>query len=280
MLKKSFLIILSLMMVVTIIFLPACSERAHDALIVAGSTSVQPYAEKLAEEFEMLHSDIKISVQGGGSSAGIMAAETGTADIGMSSRNLKDEEMEVLRHIEIAKDGLAMIVHPSNPVSNLTIEDISAIYTQEITNWNQLGGRDARIHVITREEGSGTRTAFVEMVMNKEDNITQRAIVQNSNGAVRLLVSDDPNSIGFISLGLVEALKGQKEVKAIAINGIEAIPENIINESYALFRPFLFVLTDEPEGDAKLFIDYILSPEGQEVLTKEGLISVTGGFAE
>jgi len=206
-----------------------------------------------------------IEIQGGGSSAGITAAQSGTADIGMSSRHLKETETG-LHVIEICKDGLAVIVHPSNPVSDLLMEEIRDIYTQTITHWSGLGGRDAKIHVIAREEGSGTRSAFEELVMDGL-RITPRAIVQNSNGAVRQLVADDPDAIGFISLGLAD-----HTVKALWLDGTAATRENVINGSYRLYRPFLFLTSGEPKGVIKEFIDYILSPAGQEILIHEGLI--------
>ncbi|MCL2440692.1 MAG: phosphate ABC transporter substrate-binding protein [Treponema sp.] len=258
--SKYLFIILILMAVVS------CAGRSGVCVIVAGSTSVQPYVELLAEEFEFLFPDRKIDIQGGGSSAGITAAETGTADIGMSSRWLKRTE-EDLWSIEIARDGLAMIVNPRNPVIDLTLEQVRSIYTAEIRDWSEIGGRQARIHIIAREEGSGTRSAFEDMVMG-DNRITPRAIIQDSNGAVRQLVAGDPNSIGFISLGLVD-----NTVKAIKLDGVEASSENVRNGSYSLFRPFLFVSKEiPPTGMAMEFIEFILSPSGKELMTQEGLI--------
>lgn len=249
-----------------LILITSCGGRSAANLVVAGSTSVQPYVELLAEEFELLNPGSGIDIQGGGSSAGITAAESGAADIGMSSRWLKRTE-EDLWSVEIAKDGLAVIVNPNNPVTNLTIEQIRGIYSAAIRDWSQIGGRQARIHIIAREEGSGTRSAFEEMVMG-DQRITPRAIVQDSNGAVRQLVAGDPNSIGFISLGLVD-----NTVKAVKLGGIEASRENVLNGSYTLFRPFLFVSKSiPPTGLAMEFIEFILSPEGKRLMTQEGLI--------
>ena len=245
----------------------SCAGKSATNLVVAGSTSVQPYIELLAEEFELLNPGSGIDIQGGGSSAGITAAESGAADIGMSSRWLKRTE-EDLWSVEIAKDGLAVIVNPNNPVTNLSLEQVRAIYAADITDWSQLGGRQARIHIIAREEGSGTRSAFEEMVMGTTHRITPRAIVQNSNGAVRQLVAGDPNSIGFISLGLVD-----QTVKPVKLGGVEASRENVMNGSYILFRPFLFVSKSiPPAGLAMEFIEFILSPQGKELMTQEGLI--------
>jgi len=249
----------------SITLMTACVNNQETHVIVSGSTSVQPYIEVLAEEYEFLHPEKAIDVQGGGSSAGIMAVESGIADIGMSSRPLKDDELH-LWVIQIAKDGLAMIVHPDNPVSNLSWTQVRKVYTGEITNWRELGGADKRIHIIAREEGSGTRGAFEDLVM-REDRITPRAIVQSSNGAVRQLVSGDPDSIGFISLGLVD-----ETVKALQLNGIAATRENVMDSSYTLYRPFLFIAKEEPTGYAAQFVEYVLSPEGKQLMITEGLI--------
>lgn len=286
--KMIFAFILIPALILTSGVMSSCGGKNVPGIIITGSTSVQPYAEILAEEYAHLskkdpekYPEFKIDVLGGGSSAGIQAAEAGTADIGMSSRALKptelykDPEAEVLElkliTYEIAKDGLAIIINPGNIIDDLSLEQVRKIYTGEITNWSELGGHDAKIHVSTREEGSGTRSAFEDLVMNKE-RITPKAIVQDSNGSIRLFVSDDIDSIGFISLGLVEPKKGQKEVKAIKLEGVEATEENIINGSYNLRRSFLFVTLPEPSEKVKKFIDFVLSPEGQQILKHEGLI--------
>jgi phosphate transport system substrate-binding protein len=248
--------------------LTSCGNDADQRVIVAGSTSVQPYAEVLAEHYFEQSAGVEVDVQGGGSSAGITAAQTGTADIGMSSRSLKESEAG-LYTIEIAKDGLAIIVHPNNPVSDLTLNQLRKIYATEITHWNEVGGTDTKIHIITREDGSGTRSAFEELVMG-DMKISPRAIVQDSNGAVRQLVADDPNAIGFISLGLVEI--GERPVKAISLGGIAANHENVLNGTYNLSRPFLFVCNGEPTGSTKDFIDFVLSEQGRDILRAEGLI--------
>ncbi|MCL1816281.1 MAG: phosphate ABC transporter substrate-binding protein, partial [Clostridiales bacterium] len=208
----SLLQIALILFVSALMLLTACGKRRDLAVVIAGSTSVQPYAEILAEEFELLYPGHKVDIQGGGSSAGITAAQAHTADIGMSSRSLKESEQS-LWSAEIALDGLAIIVHPQNPLLNLSLEQISSIYAGTINNWQDCEGQNAKIHVIAREEGSGTRSAFEELVMNKTQ-ITPKAIVQDSNGAVRQLVANDINSIGFISLGLVD-----ETVKALRLEG-------------------------------------------------------------
>lgn len=248
-----------------VILTSSCSRNNEVGVIVAGSTSVQPYAEVLAEEYMIINPGTEIDIQGGGSSAGITAANSGTAQIGMSSRALNDEEKS-MKSIEIAKDGLVVIVNPDNPIQDLTLAQIRDIYSASITGWNQLGGSESKIHVITREEGSGTRSAFEELVMD-EAEITPKAIVQDSNGSVRLLVADDPNAIGFISMGIAD-----ETVKALSLDGVAATRESIQDGSYTLSRPFLFVTLDEPTGQTKHFIDFVLSDEGQNLLSREGLV--------
>lgn len=257
-------------LVLSMSLMSACGRESGAGIIAAGSTSVQPYAEVLAEEYMVLYPGAEIDIQGGGSAAGITAVQSGTADIGMSSRALNNEEKS-LWYVEIARDGLAVIVNPKNPIQNLTLNQIRDIYSATITDWSQVGGSKSKIHIITREEGSGTRSAFVELVMGKAE-ITPKAMVQDSNGAVRQLVADDPDAIGFISLGLVN-----EKVKALNLGGIEATRENIINGSYSLSRPFLFITSGEPSGLTKQFIDFTLSPEGQKLLSNEGLIPSAEG---
>jgi len=255
--------------------LSACGESSKDAIIVAGSTSIQPYAEMLSEEYSKLNSEIEVDVQGGGSSAGIMAVQSGIAHLGMSSRALKDDELD-LWTIEIAKDGLAIIIHPDNPISDLSIDQVRSIYSGEIKDWGDLSEADGEIYVITREEGSGTRSAFEEAVMGGKD-ISSKAIVQNSNGAVRMLVSENKHFIGYISLGLVD-IKGQKAVNALGLDGVAPTWDNVLNGSYSLYRPFLFVSKRKPEEPSQKFIDFILSAEGQQILVNEGLIPSAEGF--
>jgi phosphate transport system substrate-binding protein len=256
----------TIFLIAAILSLSACGAGFHTDVIVAGSTSVQPYAEVLAEEYVTHYPGRAVDVQGGGSSAGITAAETGVADIGMSSRSLNEKEQH-LQAVEIARDGLAIIAHPSNAVYDLTPEQIRGIYSRAVTSWNAVGGVDAKIHLITREEGSGTRSAFESLVMDGLE-ITPKAIVQDSNGAVRQLVADDKNAVGFISMGLAD-----ETVKTIRLAGVEATWENIKNETYSLFRPFLFVTNDHPSDNAGQFIAFAMSEVGRKILADEGLIT-------
>jgi phosphate transport system substrate-binding protein len=252
------------------ILLPGC-HRKQAGISVVGSTSVQPFAEALAEEFMASHSGEKIFIQGGGSTAGIQAVLTGASQVGMSSRKLEESEKDLIA-VPIIYDAIAVIVHRSNPLDNLSMDNIRKIYAGKITRWNEVGVQDRAITVVTREEGSGTRETFQNLVMGKEEEISLGALVQDSNGAIRQVVADDPNAIGFISLGLVN-----ERVKALKIDGIAPTLENIHAHRYKIVRPFLFVFKSPPEGVAKDFLDYVLSPKGQKLLMQEGLVSMNQG---
>lgn len=250
---------------------PSCrnsrEETAGGILTVAGSTSVQPFAEKLAEEFSHRRPDLSINVQGGGSTAGVRAAQAGVAQIGMSSRSLKPGEENLVK-TTIVHDGIAVIVHQTNPVSDLDLERIAEIFSGEATRWDDLGEGRGEIHFVTREEGSGTRGAFENLVMGKK-LISPRGLVQDSNGAVREIIASDPGAIGYISLGIVDF-----RVKALAVDGVSPSKEAIASGSYPLVRPFLFLTKGAPYGVAKEFIDFVLSDEGQNLLAEEGLITI------
>jgi phosphate transport system substrate-binding protein len=230
-------------------------------LVVAGSTSVQPLAEELAQEFMARNPQVRIQVQGGGSSAGITAAKSGAADIGTSSRELKADEKS-LHEVKIALDGIAVIVHPKNPVKNLTGEQVRKIFSGEITNWKEVGGPAKPIMLVTREAGSGTRGAFEELLMEKK-SISNKAIVQGSTGAVASTVAQAPTAVGYVSLGALD-----KTVKAVSLDGVKATEANVRNKTYKLARPFLFLTKSQPTGLAKAFIDYVLG-EGQKLVASE-----------
>lgn len=243
------------------------ADTASHAICIAGSTSVQPFAEKLAEVYMSQHPGVRIDVQGGGSSAGIYAAQQGAADLGASSRELVKAE-KALHEIPIAWDGIAVIVHPSNPLTGLTLEQLRQIFQSTITDWRSLGLPPHAIDLISREEGSGTREAFEHLVMGKME-VTPRALVQDSNGAVREIVAGDPYSLGYISAGLVD-----DRVKAVAVDGILPTRENIKTQKYKLVRRFLLVGRETPAGQCLAFVDFILSPQGQRLLEAEGLVGV------
>jgi len=246
---------------------PGCSGRGERPLNVVGSTSVLPFAEKLAQSYGEIYPDRRtVEVQGGGSTQGVVNALNGLADIGTSSRDLKPDEQDQLKAIIIARDGLAVIVNNENPLTGLTTDQIRDLFSGRITNWKDVGGFNRPVTLISREEGSGTRESFSHLVMNKQ-RISPHALFQPSNGVVRQLVSNDPRAIGYISLGLVSP-----DVKALNIDGVEPTADNVVSGTYKLSRPFLFLTRGAPSPDAQQFIDFVLSTEGQTILQKEGLV--------
>ena len=266
MIKKIFIIFIT----IALIFVCSCGlkegrqgKKKH-LITIAGSTSVMPFVEKLAEYFMLQNTNFIIDVQGGGSTAGIQACINNTVHLGMSSRKLKEGER--LNEIIICYDGISVVVHPSNPINGLSMEQVRAIFSGKIKNWKELGWINRRIDAITREEGSGTRGSFEELVMKNEE-IDDSIMVQDSNGSVKEIVATDPYAIGYISLGLVD-----KRVKALTIDGVVPTVSNIKTGAYKITRPFLFLSNGEPDDRTREFIEFVLSKQGQDLLRKEGLI--------
>jgi phosphate transport system substrate-binding protein len=262
-----------------VLFAAGCSRGSKAAITLAGSTSVEPFAERLAELYMRAHPDAEISVQGGGSSAGIRACQSRICAIGMSSRELNPEEKGLVE-IPIALDAIALIVNRHNSVRVLTMEQAHGIFTGRIRNWRELGGPDLRITAITREEGSGTRASFEEKVMTagmpKDKNgkaspaaFAPDALVQDSNGSVREIVASDPAAIGYISSGLVD-----ERVAAILLGGVAPTEATVRSGRYPIVRQFLFLTNGEATGTAKAFIEYVLSDSGQSALVEEGLTRI------
>jgi phosphate transport system substrate-binding protein len=243
-----------------------CPKPSGPQVSLLGSTSIQPIAELLAQRYAQTRPGCVVAVQGGGSTAGLQAAERRLADIGMCSRPLTDAEAPVFTSILIARDGLAIVVNRENVVSQLSNEHLRAIFAGRVTNWKEVGGKDGPIWPITREEGSGTRETFVRLVMGDE-RISRRALTQESNSAVKGLVRWDPAAIGYMSLGLVGL-----EVKAVAVEGVPPTSENVLAGRYHLVRPLLFVTKGASTVAAQAFVDFVLSPEGQDLLATEGLV--------
>lgn len=237
---------------------------------ISGSTSVEPIMEKLKEAFEEKNGGVTIEVQGIGSGAGIKNAMQGVSDIGMSSRDLKDEEKGSLKETTIAYDGIAVIVNPSNKMSNLTVQNIKDIYTGKITNWKELGGDDKPIVAISREEGSGTRDAFQELVGYKSEQLMKNAQIASGSGNIATSVASNENAIGFVSFDSLNS-----NVKAVKVNDVEATPTNVLAKTYKLSRGFLLVNQDGKLSNAgKALIDFILSDEGQSIVEKAGAIKL------
>lgn len=248
------------------------------SVTIAGSTSVQPLSEAMAEVYMDKNSGVTVEVQGGGSGQGIKSIEEKIADIGSLSREVKDEEKaSIAEEYVIAKDGVAVVVNSDVKTKDLNLEQIKDIYTGKITNWKEVGGDDKPITVVSREEGSGTRGAFTEITGvlvkddagNETDNTTKDALVQPSTGAVKETVAKTPDSIGYISLGALD-----DTVKALTVEGTEATVENVLSGDYKIQRPFVYVVNSDMSDAAKGFIDFAMSAEGQKIVEENGFIPV------
>lgn len=247
------------------------SKKVNDTTIaISGSTSVGPLVELEEEEFEANNQDVTIEINQTGSSSGIKDTISGTTEIGMSSRELTDEESKNLKEVTIAVDGIGVVVNKNNPVKNLTLEQIKDIFTGKITNWSEVGGEDKEIVVVSREEGSGTRTAFQEILNYSTEDTVKNAIVNNSTGATKVMVEENDNAIGYMSIGYID-----DSIASVNVDGVEATADNVKSGEYKIQRPFLLVYKEGAlSEEGQEFIDFILSDKGQAIVAEENLVTV------
>lgn len=241
------------------------------SISMVGSTSMEKLANALSEAFMEKYPDVTVTAEFVGSGAGVEAVTNGTADIGNSSRSLKDEEKAagVVENV-VAIDGIAVCVDPANEVANLTKEQLTNIYNGTVTNWKEVGGADEPIIVIGREAGSGTRGAFEELVDLVDG--CKYANELDSTGAVIAKVASTPGAIGYASLDALD-----DSVKALSLEGVEATAENIKAGNYFLSRPFVMATKGEISEQNDLvqaWFDFVLGDEGQQIASEVGLITV------
>ena len=249
--------------------LTGCGRKEAAAVSTDGSTSMEEVINLLGEAFTETHKDVKFTYNPTGSGSGITAVREGRCDIGLSSRGLKDaEKVEGLRETVLAYDGIAVIVHPDNPVTDLTLEQIARIYTGEITNWKDAGGADQEIVLIGREAGSGTRDGF-ETVTETKDLCRYRQEL-TSTGDVITTVSRNPNAIGYASLSAV-----RDQVKPLKVDGVAPSEETVRDGSYRVQRPFVLVTAADRKlsETAQMFFDYATSPEVKDLIASAGVVS-------
>ncbi len=240
------------------------------SITLAGSTSMEKFANALAEAFMEKYPDVTVQAEFTGSSAGVEAVLGGQSDVGNSSRKLKDEEKEkgAVENI-VAIDGIAVVTDPANTAADLTKEQLINIYNGTITNWKDAGGSDQPIVVIGREAGSGTRGAFEEIL--KLEDACKYANELDSTGAVMAKVASTPGAIGYVSLDVID-----DTVKLLTLNGVEANEENIKTGDYFLSRPFVMATNGEISAQndlVKALFDYVYSAEGDELVKSVGLIT-------
>lgn len=237
-----------------------------------GSTSVEKAAKAAMEEFVALNPEVTFEYDATGSSAGIKNVKDGTYKLGFSSRELKEEETQGVEYKTIALDGIALVIHPSNKIENITLEQIKGIFTGEIKNWSELGGADTEIVVVSRENGSGTRSAFEE-IAKIGDLLTEKAIIKSGNGEVASYVAGEPNAIGYTSFVTLEA--NVDKIKGLQVESVKPEIANVQDQTYKLSRPFIMVYDSSKLNEAeKAFIDFLFTDEGQEILEEAGAIRV------
>lgn len=239
-------------------------------LKIAGGTAHIPVMKVAAQNIMERYPDIKITIAGGGSGVGIKQVGEGIIDIGNAGRKATDQELSTygLTMVRWAIDGVAAVVNPKNPVTALTSRQLQEIFAGTITNWKQLGGEERDINLYTRDEASGTREVFWTKALNK-GAIAAQANVVVSNGAMKTAVASDPYGVGYVSVGHVDAT-----VSPVALDGVIPTLETVKNGQYSVARGLYSLTKGEPSGLAKLFIDYLLSTSGQQIVADKGFITV------
>lgn len=248
------------------------NSQLSGSITMNGSTSMEKLSNSLAEVFMQKYPNVTVTAQFTGSSAGVEAVTNKTVDIGNSSRNLKQEELDkgIIENI-VALDGIAIITHPESTVSDLTLEQLKGIYNGTIKNWSEVGGEDMGIVVIGRESGSGTRGAFEEILELKDQCVYSQEI--DSTGAVVGKVESTPGSIGYVSLDVIE----NSSAKALNIDGSEPTPETIKSGEYKLSRPFVMATNgqiSEQKPEVQELFNFLSSEEGKQLIEKVGLVSL------
>jgi phosphate transport system substrate-binding protein len=241
--------------------------RSRQGITLAGSTAFQPFAEKLADMYMETHPGVSVTVHGGGSAMGIYAADVGVAHIGMADLVRLPKEADGMEHMVVARDGIAIALNPANAVNGLTMEQVRGIFSGTIKNWREVGGVDRAISVISREAGSGTRSSFEQIIEARA--LAPDALIQDSNGTIRETVANDPYAIGYLSHGLIN-----DRIKPVPVDGFRCEEKDIADGNYKLIRPVFLVYKPDIPPACKAFLEYLLTPEAQELLHKNGLIRV------
>lgn len=237
-------------------------------LDIAGGTAHIPVMQEAAKRIMSINPDIRITVAGGGSGVGVKQVGEGLVSIGNTGRALKKDEIEKygLVTFPFAIDGVAVVIHPSNKIKALTSQQVADIYAGKITDWKEVGGKSGAINVYGREDGSGTREVFTDKVINNGP-VAASANIVSSNGAMKTSVAQDKRAIGYVGIGYLE-----KSLKAPLLDGMIATQKNAANGTYKVVRDLYMNTKGQPSGLTKLFIDYIFTPEGAEIIKASGYI--------
>ncbi|MDD5432739.1 MAG: phosphate ABC transporter substrate-binding protein [Candidatus Omnitrophica bacterium] len=282
MLKKGLLVLISVLM-----FSSAFAAKESNSIQVKGSDTMVNLGQAWAEKYMEKNAANFIAVTGGGSGTGFSSLISGTCDIAMSSRNIKEKEIALAKQknvdpfeVKVALDGLAVVVNPKNPISKLTTGQLAGIFTGKINNWKEFGGKDERIVILSREVNSGTHVYFKEHVLRKGDpngkeEFAPSALLLSSSQAIADEVATNPSAIGYYGMGYISAK--QKAISVAKDEKSEYIfptIENVINGKYPISRPLLLYTNGEPKGIVKDFVDFTLSKEGQDIVVKTDFVPV------
>ena len=267
-------IVLAGLVLVTAFFAAPSSGAAQEEVIINGSTTVLPVMQKAGEAFMAANPGINLAISGGGSGNGIKALNEGLCDIAMASRDIKSSEVEQGRakgvepvRTAVAVDALVPVVHPENPVGNLSVEQLRGIYAGSITNWKEVGGADSAIVVISRDTSSGTYEIWADIIMKKE-KVAASALMQASNGAVAQAVAKNKKAVGYIGFGYLNG-----SLKKVNVNGVEATPATALAREWPIARELYIFTNGQPAGAAKRLVDFLLDPQkGQKAVSEVGYI--------
>lgn len=266
------------LVLLTLFFLVSCRPAAPAStspvpvagkLVFAGSTTMQPLVGALGEAFHRWYPGVELDIAAGGSRVGIQAVHEGTVDIGMASRALTPEEAEGISVHTIALDVIAIVVHPSNPVEDLSLENLAAIYRGEITRWSQVGGADIEIIPIAREMSSGTRGAFDELVLEGQEPTAPGLLTAVTAGDMAAMVAERPGAIGYVGFGNLN-----DQLRAVTINGVSPTPATARSGEYPLVRPLNLLTGPLSQPLSEEFIRFALNPDGQRIVELAGWVPV------
>ncbi|MDD4954007.1 MAG: phosphate ABC transporter substrate-binding protein [Candidatus Omnitrophica bacterium] len=278
---------LCFILVILLSLTPAFAGKDKNAVQIKGSDTMVNLGQAWAEKYMQENPDEFVAVTGGGSGTGLSSLISGTCDIAMSSRNIKDKEIALAKQkgvdpyeVKVALDGLAVVVNPKNPISKMTIDQLAQVFTGKISNWKELGGQDSKIVVLSREVNSGTHVYFKEHVLRKNDPASQEefapsALMLSSSQAIADEVAGNPAAIGYYGMGYISSK--QKAVQVAKDNNSEYVApsiDNVVKGRYPISRPLFVYTNDQPQGLVKKFVDFCLSKEGQDIVLKTDFVPV------
>jgi len=286
---KNIFMVICIVLATAVLTATGCSRKTagSGSIQIKGSDTMVNLGQAWAEAFMKKQPGASVAVTGGGSGTGIAALINGTADISESSRAIKPEEIEQAKkngvtpvELIVGYDGIAVVVHPGNPVTTLTINQLADIFSGKITNWSDIGGQEGKIVVLSREVNSGTHVYFKEHVLNDGDSkgsveFSPSALLMPSSQAIADEVAQNRAALGYYGMGYISSR--QKALKIASDDGsepVEPTPENVVSKKYPVSRPLFMYTNGEPEGLAKEFMDFVLSPEGQEIVGKLDFVPV------